>query len=115
MIATTDYYGTATLDNFDFARSTASSYIYGNTNYLKLIKTPKYFYFRGLAFETAKMAKAYRNMVKSRETSRELSHYVAKCIYHPPKRVTPRLTAQSLKQRVYNKRKKFKEKLGLKH
>lgn len=125
LIATSEYYnsthsGTGSI-YFDGLYITGQSVTISGTatnSNLSLVKSPVWddcFYFNGLAFDTAKKAKAYENMAKSREVSHNLSFFTPQTRYVPPRCTKPRLSALSLKQRTYNKRKKFKEKLGLKH
>ena len=121
MIATAEYYNGTATGYIDATDTSGITVTYGGGfGNLRLVDSPRFtsndlYYCRGLAFKTAKIAKAFENMMRSREVSQQLSFFVAKRIIRPPKRVTIRLNAQSVKQRMYNKRKKSKEKLGLTH
>ena len=106
------YDGTSTLDGFQFS-GTASSYNFSVRSFAD--KWPVQYFSRGLAFETEKEAKAYENMIRSREISQGLSFFVPRKVERPPICVRIKRTSLSLKQVAYTKRKKLKEKLGLKH
>lgn len=115
MIATSYYYDSTTATGYIDYTCTSGTFYGGN--HLRLVvplERPSY-YCRGLAFETEKLAKAFENTMLSREVSQRLSFLDYKCVYRPPNRVIINKSTQSLKQKAYNKRKKFKEKLGLKH
>lgn len=72
-------------------------------------------YYNGICFENKKLAIAYKNLIKSQEQTKILSFFKKKTINRTIMVNKKPHNAPSRKQFHYNKRKKFKEKMGLKH
>jgi len=75
----------------------------------------KRFFTQGIEFRNKKEALAYKNFLKSREISHKLSFFTPHGVTQPPRLVKHISNFSSIKQLAYTKRKRAKEKLGLKH
>lgn len=108
-----------------YCDGTASAYLIQHTSTTATISNfpdriwrqnkQKWFYHQGKCFKTKKQAVAYKNLLRSQERAHQLS-FIKKKILHRTVRVVKKPhNAPSVKQFYYAKRKKFKEKLGMKH